>query len=87
MQERQASSGHGEGTQVQLTVVPIGPRLLDLHAASAYLGVSEWTVRTLEQQGVLKRVRIPLENHGEVRKLLFDRSDLDRLIQAWKDAP
>jgi hypothetical protein len=62
------------------------PRLLDLHVSAGYLGLSEWTVRTLEQQGILKRVRIPLPNHGEVRKLLFDRADLDQLIATWKTA-
>lgn len=62
------------------------PRLLDLRATATYLGVSEWTVRDLDAVGVLRRVRVPLPNGGELRKLLFDREDLDRLIQAWKDA-
>ena len=79
-------SGDGDGTVAILTVAPVSPRLLDLHVSAGYLGLSEWTVRTLEQQGILKRVRIPLPNHGEVRKLLFDKSDLDQLIESWKDA-
>jgi hypothetical protein len=87
MQEGQARSGNGDGAQVQITVAPVSPRLFDLHVSAGYLGVSLWTVRTLEQQGILKRVRIPLPNQGEVRKLLFDKSDLDQLIEAWKDAP
>lgn len=62
------------------------PRLLDLRATAAYLGVSEWTVRDLDAAGVLHRVRVPMPNGGELRKLLFDRTDLDRLIEAWKDA-
>lgn len=62
------------------------PRLLDLRATAAYLGVSAWTVRDLDAAGVLRRVRVPLPNGGELRKLLFDRTDLDRLIEAWKDA-
>ena len=78
-------SGKDEGTQVQITVVPVSPRLLDLHVSAGYLGLSEWTVRTLEQQGILRRVRIPLANAVELRKLLFDRADLDRLIDSWKD--
>jgi hypothetical protein len=61
------------------------PRLLDLHVASAYLGLSEWTVRELEQSGILARVRIPLQNHGELRKLLFDKRDLDCLVDSWKE--
>jgi hypothetical protein len=35
---------------------------------------------------VLRRVRIPLPDGRELRKLLFDREDLDRLIEAWKEA-
>ena len=38
-----------------------------------------------EQSGILPRVRIPLPNAGELRKLLFDRSDLDQLIERWKE--
>ena len=64
----------------------MAPRLLALAATAAYLGVSAWTVRDLEAAGVLKRVRIPLPAGGELRKLLFDRGDLDRLIDAWKEA-
>jgi hypothetical protein len=73
------------GTQVLQASAPIiAPRLLDLRTAAAYLGVSDWTARDLEAAGTLKRVRIPLPNHGELRKLLFDRVDLDRLVDAWK---
>ena len=84
MQPR-TQSGTNDGTAVQITVVPVSSRLLDLHGSAGYLGLSEWTVRTLEQQGILKRVRIPLPNAGELRKLLFDRADLDRLIEGWKE--
>jgi hypothetical protein len=65
---------------------PISPRLLDLATAAAYLSVSPWTVRDLEAVGIVPRVRVPLPGGGELRKLLFDRDDLDRLIGAWKDA-
>lgn len=84
-QETQARSGDNNGAPVHITVAPVTPRLLDLHVSAGYLGLSEWTVRTLEQQGILKRVRIPLPNAGELRKLLFDRADLDRLIDGWKE--
>jgi hypothetical protein len=60
-------------------------RLLDLEAGAAYLSCSAWTIRYLEAEGVLARVRIPLPGGGELRKLLFDRADLDRLIETWKD--
>lgn len=68
-----------------LAVAPVPPRLLDLEATAAYLGVSGWTVRDLEAAGTLRRVRVPLPNGGELRKLLFDRMDLDHLVGAWKD--
>jgi hypothetical protein len=51
-----------------------------------YLSCSPWTVRDLEAAGVLRRVRVPLANGGELRKVLFDRQDLDELIVKWKDA-
>ena len=68
-------------------MAPIPPRLLDLDGAASYLAVSPWTVRDLEAAGTLNRVRIPLANGGELRKLLFDREDLDRLVEKWKDRP
>jgi len=67
------------------TVAPVFARLLDLDSTALYLGISPWKVRELDQQGILQRVRIPLADHGEVRKLLFDRNDLDKLIEAWKE--
>ncbi len=77
---------HGPGGLTIQTVAPVPPRLLDLPATAAYLGVSEWTIRDLESAGVLRRVRVPLPNHGELRKLLFDREDLDHLIAVWKES-
>ena len=62
-------------------------RLLDLQEAARYLGVSPWTVRDLEASGVIPRVVIPLPNGRQLRKLLFDRADLDHLIESWKLAP
>jgi hypothetical protein len=59
-------------------------RLLDLAATASYLSVSVWTVRDLEHAGTLRRVRVPLPRGGELRKLLFDREDLDELIRQWK---
>ena len=62
---------------VQRTSGPTdGPRLLDVESAADYLGVSAWTVRDLVERGTLSRVALP-----GVRRLLFDRCDLDRLIE------
>ncbi len=94
---RKVDSGHVPGTppaqppvangpqRGALAYGAIAPRLLDLSAVAAYLSVSPWTVRDLEASGVLRRVRVPMANGGELRKLLFDRADLDRLIETWKD--
>ena len=59
-------------------------RLFDIDRAAAYLGVSPWTVRDLEAAGTIKRVRVPLSGGRELRKLLFDKADLDALIETWK---
>lgn len=80
----QASQGDGDRTLVIHTVAPVSPRLLDLHMTAAYLGISIWKVRELENARILVRVRIPLPGAGEVRKLLFDRIELDRLVDGWK---
>lgn len=39
----------------------------------------------LEAAETLPRLRIPLANGAEPRKLFFDRADLDRLISVWRD--
>jgi hypothetical protein len=58
--------------------------LLDLKPTAQYLGVSPWTVRDFEAARALNRVSIPLPGGRELRKLLFDRVDLDSLVDAWK---
>jgi excisionase family DNA binding protein len=55
-------------------------RLFTLPEAAAYLGVSPWTVRELQWAGKLPRVDLG-------RKLLFDRTDLDALIERHKERP
>jgi excisionase family DNA binding protein len=63
---------------VRRTSGPVdAPRLLDVEAAADYLGVSVWTVRDLVERGSLSRVALPA-----VRRLLFDRCDLDGLIES-----
>jgi hypothetical protein len=75
-----------EGVQAAVAgQIATSPRLLSLDAAATYLSMSPWTIRDLEAAGVLPRVRVPLPDGRELRKLLFDRADLDRLIGAWKD--
>jgi hypothetical protein len=81
-----APIGARETAQTSAAPVPAlcPSRLLDLDAAGAYLAVSSWTVRDLIAAGTLARVRIPLRNGGELRKVLLDREDLDRLVAGWK---
>lgn len=55
-------------------------RLLTLNETAAYLGLSPWSVRDLQWKGRLPRVALS-------RKLLFDRNDLDRLIETEKERP
>lgn len=86
MPQDHVNGGAKHGTEDRITTAPLLPRLLDLPTAAQYLGLSPWTVRDLEAAGSLQRVRIPLPHAGELRKLLFDRVDLDRLIDGWKDA-
>ena len=68
-------------------VCPVQPRLLDLANAAVYLSVSAWTLRDLEAAGHLSRVRLPLPMGREVRKVLFDREDLDHLVAQSKELP
>ena len=53
-------------------------RLLTLQQASAYLGVSSWTVRELIWRGRLPAVRI-------TRKIHLDLRDLDQFIEQAKE--
>ncbi len=62
-------------------------RLLDVEDAALYLGgISTWTIRALVTRGVLVPVRLPScrQTSESNRRLLFDRNDLDALIDQWK---
>ncbi len=70
---------------MRLPVVATAPRLLDLEGASLYLAVSLWTIRDMVASGELKRVRLPLTKEKSLRKLLFDREELDRVIESSRE--
>lgn len=72
---------------VAVAAAGLPPRLLDVEGSARYLGVSGWTIRDLDAAGILARVRVPLPNGGELRRCLYDRSDLDVLIDRWKERP
>lgn len=87
MHETPANKGDQQGTTVNKTVAPL-PRLLDLKAAGAYLGISYWTARTLVDTGALPTVKLPMcpRSDGRVlRRILIDRKDLDALVEANKE--
>jgi hypothetical protein len=66
----------------------LAPRLVDLEGAATYMGrVSVWTIRDLIDNGSLPRVRVPLPGGRELRRVLVDVRDLDRLIEQAKDGP
>lgn len=75
------SSFPGRGALVQ-GAFGLLQRLLGREAAAQYLGVSVDTVDRLMTQGELRRVRLPVAE----RRILFDRADLDRLIDVWKES-
>ncbi len=60
-----------------------GARLLNLKGAAHYLGISTDCLRSMEDAGVLSRVRL-WNGRAEVRRLLYDIRDLDKLIEASK---
>lgn len=59
------------------------PRLIPAREAARYLGVSYWTVLALRDSGTLRPVRLPLAARA-VRRVLFDRAELDRLVDAGR---
>jgi len=54
--------------------------LLTRQQAAEYLNLSSDMLDRLTQQGELPRVQLALGNRN-VRKVLYDRADLDRLVE------
>ena len=67
-------------TQDSPSCAPLGPRLLTRQQAAGYLNLSYDMLDRLTQQGELPRVQLLLGNRN-VRKVLYDRADLDRLVE------
>jgi excisionase family DNA binding protein len=67
-------------TQDSPSCAPPGPRLLTRQQAANYLNLSSDLLDRLTQQGELPRVQLALGNRN-VRKVLYDRADLDRLVE------
>ena len=56
------------------------PRLLSAQAAAVYLGVPYTSLRDWVFRGHLPVVRVP-----DCRRWWFDRLDLDRAVETWKE--
>jgi len=73
---------------------PLSPaRLLTLKQAAAYLSVSYWSVRDFVLAGHIPTVQMPAlrarlgdRPRASLRRVLIDRQDLDRFIEARKAA-
>jgi len=61
--------------------------LLTVEQAAEYLALGADSIYSLVTQGVLRRVRIPTGSGGELRRVLLDRLDLDRAVEAWRERP
>jgi hypothetical protein len=62
-------------------------RLMDLHGAAAYLGISYWSLRDLVAAGEIPTVQppAPTGRKGQrLRRVIVDIRDLDALIETWK---
>ncbi len=65
----------------QRGVADLGPpRLLSAQAAARHLGVPYTTLRDWVLRGHLPVVRVP-----DCRRWWFDRRDLDRAVETWKE--
>jgi hypothetical protein len=53
--------------------------------AASYLSLSLDSVRALDQRGLLRRVRLPGANGADLNVVLYDRVDLDALIESAKE--
>jgi len=80
-----------DGTSASQT---IEPRLWTKEQVAAYLNVSVWTVAEMVARGTLHPVRLPMKKVVEkrerkrktdtLRRLLFDKADVVRVIEAGK---
>ena len=67
-------------TQDYPSCAPPGARLVTRQQAAEYLNLSLDMIDRLTQQGDLRRVQLTLGDRT-VRKVLYDRADLDRLVE------
>ena len=65
----------------------VTPRLLDIKDAAAYLGVSEWSLRSWIADGLIKPIELPSvsKTREKNRRLLFDVKSLDVFVDSRSD--
>jgi hypothetical protein len=92
---KQASEMTAQASRSERSGSPVAvlPRLLNLHQMAGYLGCSYWSARDWVLQGLVPTVELPplRPREGErarrtLRRVLVDRCDLDRFIDARKRA-
>lgn len=66
----------------------VQPRLLDIKDAASYLSVSEWTLRSWMQDGLIGPVELPSvrKTREKNRRLLFDVQALDAFVNTRRRA-
>ena len=64
-----------------VAIPQVEPRLFNVSEAARYLGIAVWCLRTLVWEKQIPPLKI-----GKARRLLFDKSDLDKFIDAQKRA-
>lgn len=79
-----ANAGLGAGALAHAASVQ--PRLLTRPMAAKYLSISIWSLIDLENAGHLRRVRLPV-GERDLRVVLYDKADLDRLVDASREEP
>jgi hypothetical protein len=62
-----------------VTETEVIQRLMSFDASAKYCGLTGQSLRRLMSRGILRPVRIPT-----LRRVLFDKQDLDELIEAGK---
>lgn len=89
---KESASRFGTGSiDTRRTTGGVTPRLLNVGEAAEYLGVSYWSVRDWVLAGIIPIVHLPglRPREGErrrstLRRVVVDRTDLDRFIEARK---
>ena len=92
--QTRARSGRQKRADDMQSAVPAWPRLLNEAKSASYLSMSVWSFRELWQAHQIDPVKVPRVDSAKMRrrehvkdtlrKLLFDRLDLDALVEKWK---